>query len=80
VWNFPPRPRPGTPPFLTNIPCSKVPLPAFPCHYTIPGSHLLDPPYSARTPTFPFPRFPWPFETESRRAGTGLLGGPGVPC
>jgi len=49
-------------------------------HYIIPGSHWLDPPYSWKTPWFPFPRPPRAFETESRAPGTGLIwGGPRCP-
>jgi hypothetical protein len=28
---------------------------------------------------FPIPRTPWPFESETRAAGTGLLSGPPPP-
>lgn len=55
-------------------------------HYVIPGSHWLDPAYyqmprwtSPFTFGFPVPRTPWPFESETRAAGTGLIMGP-VPC
>ena len=58
--------------------------PAFPARaptYVIPCSHLLDPPYSQMPTSFPpwwrgqwpFPRSPWPLETESRAPGTGLI-------
>lgn len=63
-------------------PPAKVPFPAPPCHYVIPGSNCLDPPYSARLQgppqfvgQFPFPRQPWPFESETRAPGTGLISG-----
>jgi hypothetical protein len=51
-------------------------------HYVIPGSHRLDPPYSWQNdPTipswwqgrWPWPRIPWPFESESRARGSGLI-------
>src|SRR5215475_600976 len=48
-----------------------------PSKYVIPCSFLLDPPYSwAASRTWPYPRFPWKFETESRAPGTGLIWGP----
>lgn len=50
-------------------------LPTGPPRYVVPCSSSLDPPFSFQTPNFPFPRAPWPFETESRAAGTGLLAG-----
>lgn len=52
-------------------------LPAGPPRYTIPGAHLLDPAYVFfQNPGWPYPRQPWPFESETRAAGTGLIGGP----
>jgi len=51
--------------------------------YVIPCSHLLDFPYVRQlNPNFPFPRQPWPFESESRAPGTGLIsaGQTTVPC
>lgn len=57
-----------------------IALPPLPPHYVMPGSHKLDPPYSHWlrgnpnfTGTFPFPRQPWAFESESRTGGTGLI-------
>ena len=60
---------------------TRVALPA-PCpHYVIPGSHAYDPFYAWQIPPFPFPRAPWPFESETRAAGTGLLTSfIGQPC
>lgn len=61
-------------------------LPAGPPAYVLPGSHRLDPPYaqmhdpwrpSHHQGRWPFPRAPWPFESESRPPGTGLLHGQG---
>ena len=65
-----------TTPFPVARPIAKPPrLP----HYVMPGSHTLDPPFAWRPNAalgrWPFPRAPWPFETESRAAGTGLLWG-----
>jgi hypothetical protein len=60
-------------------PCGPLPpaFPAGPPRYVMPGSHLLDPPYSAwADPWYPFPRPPWPFESGTRRHGTGLIWGP----
>jgi hypothetical protein len=52
-------------------PARKVP------RYVMPGSHWLDPPYSWEAqPTWPFPRPPRAFESETRAAGTGLIWGP----
>ena len=53
--------------------CHKVPLPAPPCHYVIPGSHWLDPPYSLWR--LAHPRDPLPFESATRAIGTGLITG-----
>jgi hypothetical protein len=47
--------------------------------YVIPFSHLLDPPYAWKTPHFPCPRPPRPWESESRMPGTGLIWGPPRP-
>jgi len=56
-------------------------LPAGPPRYVMPASHTLDPPYAWMTATWPFPRPPWPYETESRAPGTGLLRSfIGLPC
>jgi len=56
---------------------------AFPARwpvYVIPCSHLLDPFYVRQLqPTFPFPRQPWPFESETRAPGTGLIRGSQCP-
>ena len=50
-----------------------------PCpQYALPATHLYDPVYYQTLPPWPYPRAPWPFETESRAPGTGLLGGPGI--
>ena len=65
------HPHPG--PMPSNKP---IALPPMEPHYVMPGSHWLDPPYSFKPP-FPFPRQPWPFETESRAPGTGLIWGSG---
>ena len=57
-------------------PCGPLPpaFPARPPHYVLPGSHLLDPAYRLwQNPNFPFPRFPLPFETQTRACGTGLF-------
>lgn len=57
-------------------PCGPLPpaFPARPPHYVLPGSHLLDPAYRLwQNPNFPFPRFPLPFETQTRACGTGLI-------
>src|SRR5215831_1567166 len=54
--------------------------------YTIPCSNLLDPAFARQlNPGFPFPRFPRPFESETRADGTGLIWGgatinPCPPC
>lgn len=54
-------------------------LPADPQKYVIPGSHLLDPPYSWHANrAWPYPRQPNVFESESRAPGTGLIAGPGT--
>lgn len=56
-----------------------IALPALKPHYVIPQSNNLDPPYSWKvSPTWPFPRAPWPYETETRAAGTGLIWGAGT--
>lgn len=55
--------------------------PSRPQHYVLPCSELLDPPYSWwSSPTWPYPRAPWAYETESRAPGTGLLWGPSSAC
>lgn len=65
--------------------CPPVPIAAPPKspRYVMPGSNCLDPPYNQRLvgpPQFvgqwPFPRLPWPFESETRAPGTGLLQSP----
>lgn len=71
-------------------PCGPPPpaFPARPPHYVLPGSHLLDPFYVFwLNPNYPFPRFPRPFETQTRADGTGLIAGnpcqpapPPTPC
>jgi len=54
-----------------------VALPARWPVYVIPCSHLLDPFYARQlNPTFPFPRQPRAFESETRAGGTGLIWGP----
>jgi hypothetical protein len=51
-----------------------IPLPAGPSPYVMPGSHNLDPPYSWQSSgTWPNPRTPQAFESESRAPGTGLI-------
>jgi hypothetical protein len=69
-------------------PCGPLPpaLPPRAPRYVIPGSFWLDPAYAEiprRTSPWrggwPFPRVPWPAESESRAAGTGLIRG-AVPC
>jgi len=66
-----------TPHFFTpNDLCflqTRVAWPAHEPRYVIPGSHLYDPFWGHQVPPFPFPRAPWPFESETRAAGTGLL-------
>lgn len=53
--------------------------PAGAATYVIPGSHNLDPPYSwAANRSWPYPRQPGVFESESRAPGTGLIAGPGT--
>lgn len=59
-----------------------IACPPSPPRYVMPGSNCLDPPYSFRLQgppqfvgQFPFPRLPWPFESETRAPGTGLLAG-----
>lgn len=49
--------------------------------YVIPCSHLLDPAYATSlNATYPFPRMPRAFESETRADGTGLIwGASGVP-
>jgi hypothetical protein len=68
--------QPRYPELKTRLAC-----PAPPPSYVIPGSHRLDPPYSLQnnpcappwmSGKFPFPRMPWPFESETRAFGTGL--------
>jgi hypothetical protein len=42
--------------------------------YVIPQSHLLDPAYARQaSPTWPWPRHPWAFESETRARGSGLI-------
>jgi hypothetical protein len=49
-------------------------FPASPPSYVIPGSQYLDPAYSPQLqPTWPYPRSPRAFESETRADGTGLL-------
>jgi hypothetical protein len=56
-----------------------VALPAGPATYVIPGSHNVDPPYSWQASrSWPYPRQPGVFESESRAPGTGLIAGPGT--
>jgi hypothetical protein len=51
--------------------------PSRPQHYVLPGSERLDPPYSWwSSPTWPFPRAPLAYESETRACGTGLIWGP----
>ena len=58
-----------------------LPIPAGPPQYVLPRSQLLDPGwYQATSTTWPFPRAPWPLETESRAPGTGLIWGPPRFC
>ena len=72
---------------MMNWPVARpIALPPAPPRYVMPGSHWLDPPY-AQIPIWPpqfqgrwpFPRHPWPFESDTRAPGTGLLMGP-VRC
>lgn len=60
----------------------RLAAPAPPPSYVIPGSQYLDPPYSQMLNPcappwmqgkYPFPRNPWPFESETRAFGTGLI-------
>ena len=61
------------PPFSRPV-RTMVALPAPYPHYVIPCSNLLDPAYVRQLqPGWPFPRAPWPFESETRAPGTGLL-------
>lgn len=76
---FPSGPAQYVIPSSSTLDPTPIALPAGPPHYVIPCSSRLDPPYSFRTPTFPFPRFPWPFESETRAAGTGLIWGAQCP-
>lgn len=91
-WPFSAFPFSGIPPVDPR--CGPPPpvLPAGPPRYVIPGSHTIDPRYT-QIPRpanqwvsgWPFPREPWPFESETRAPGTGLLSGPVVcspfqPC
>ena len=79
--------RPPWPGPISIARCGPVPA-AAPAHsprYVVPGSHWTDPAYAqiprAATPWaggWPFPRVPWPGESETRAPGTGLLGT--VPC
>lgn len=63
---------------------ARVACPAQWPHYVVPGSHLWDPVWAHQVPPFPYPRAPWPYESETRAAGTGLIasfaGTPCVPC
>jgi hypothetical protein len=70
----------------TAPPIKPIALPAPRCpRYVIPGSQNLDPPYSWQMQCappwingrFPWPRVPWPWESETRAAGTGLIA---TPC
>lgn len=80
-----PPPIPG-PPIGQNVMAwmqTRVACPARWPHYVIPDSHWLDPPYAHMLghPTFfrggwPWPRIPWPFESNTRAPGTGLIRGP----
>jgi hypothetical protein len=55
--------------------------PSRPQHYVLPCSENLDPPYSWwRSKTWPYPRMPWAFESETRAKGTGLIWGCADPC
>jgi hypothetical protein len=69
--------------------CGPLPpaLPARRPHYVIPGSHWNDPAYwqMPRSPNpwsggWPLPRTPWPGESETRAAGTGLISSGPFPC
>lgn len=52
--------------------------PSRPQHYVLPKSELMDPPYSWwASPTWPYPRAPLPYESETRARGTGLIWGGG---
>jgi hypothetical protein len=62
-------------PWLQNRIACPAPWP----HYVVPGSHMYDPVYYQRVPPFPFPRAPWPYESETRAPGTGLLDAPPIP-
>lgn len=64
---------PPFPPWLWQRPLA-VPAERFP-RYVIPCSHCLDPPYGWMRKSFPLPRQPWPWESESRAPGTGLIWG-----
>jgi hypothetical protein len=56
------------------LPQTTVAKPAQFPRYVIPKSHLLDPAYArVANRNWPFPRRPWPFESESRAKGTGLI-------
>lgn len=56
--------------------------PSRPQHYVLPRSERMDPPYSWwSSPTHPYPRMPWAWESETRAKGTGLIWGPSAqPC
>lgn len=85
----------GTWPGYTKPPLRVRPYPfpiAYPAeapHYVVPGSHRLDPPYAFApncgppwwVSQWPQPRQPWPWESETRAPGTGLIrGAPPCPC
>ena len=81
-------PRFTRPPMTVRPPPWPIAKPPQAPHYVIPGSHRLDPPYSwmfdPRVPPWwrshwPMPRMPWPWESETRAPGTGLIRG-GGPC
>lgn len=59
----------------------QIARPAGPATYVMPGSHALDPPYSWQlSRTWPLPRAPSEFESESRAPGTGMISGRGPPA
>lgn len=68
---------------MRNEPPGGAPIaePAGVQRYVIPGSHYLDPPYSWQlSETWPRPRTPGAFESESRAPGTGMISsGAGLP-
>ena len=73
--NRSPFPQPSDLPWWAAIVARPAPCP----QYALPATHLYDPFYYQQLSPWPFPRAPWPYESETRAPGTGLIMGPGTP-